>query len=99
LVDVDRAACAPRDRADTDVAIKDAPAGAVRIIDLAAGEVLRAIGSISGQMDNMAVNNLTTTNNVNVLNSPIFATLQANLLQALAPYPNARAAVSASPPE
>jgi hypothetical protein len=55
-------------------------------------EVLRAIGSISGEMGNMAVNNL-TINNVSIMNSPVFATLQANLLQALAPFPDARAAV------
>ena len=55
-------------------------------------EVLRAIGSISGEMGNMAVNNL-TINNVSILNSPIFATLQANMLHALAPFPDARAAV------
>jgi hypothetical protein len=55
-------------------------------------EVLRAIGSISGEMGSMAVNNL-TINNTTVLNSPIFANLQANLLHALAPFPEARAAV------
>jgi hypothetical protein len=55
-------------------------------------ECLRAIGSISGEMGNMAVNNL-TINNVSILNSPIFATLQANMLHALAPFPDARAAV------
>lgn len=55
-------------------------------------EVLRAIGSISGEMGSMAVNNL-TINNVSIMNSPIFANLQANLLHALAPFPDARAAV------
>jgi hypothetical protein len=55
-------------------------------------EVLRAIGSISGEMGNMAVNNL-TINNVSIMNSPVFASLQANLLHALAPFPEARAAV------
>jgi hypothetical protein len=55
-------------------------------------EVLRAIGSISGEMGNMAVNNL-TINNVSIMNSPVFANLQANLLHALAPFPEARAAV------
>jgi hypothetical protein len=58
-------------------------------------EVLRAIGSISGEMGSMAVNNL-TINNTTVLNSPIFANLQANLLHALAPFPEARAAVVAA---
>jgi hypothetical protein len=55
-------------------------------------EVLRAIGGISGEMGSMAVNNL-TINNVSIMNSPVFATLQANLLHALAPFPEARAAV------
>ncbi len=54
-------------------------------------EVLRAVGSISGEMGNM-VNNL-TINNVSIMNSPVFANLQANLLHALAPFPEARAAV------
>lgn len=55
-------------------------------------EVLREIGRITGELGNMAVNNL-TINNVSILNSPVFATLQANLLTALAPFPDARAAV------
>jgi hypothetical protein len=59
-------------------------------------ECLRAIGSISGEMGNMAVNNLTINNTTNILNSPIFATLQANMLHALAPFPDARAAVVAA---
>jgi hypothetical protein len=56
-------------------------------------ETLRAIGSISGEMGSMAVNNLTINNTTTVMNSPIFANLQANLLTALAPFPEARAAV------
>jgi hypothetical protein len=59
-------------------------------------EVLRAIGSISGEMSNLAVNNLTINNTTNILNSPIFASLQANLLHALAPFPEARGAVVAA---
>ena len=46
-------------------------------------EVLRAIGSISGEMGNMAANSI-TINNVSIMNSPVFATLQANLLHAFA---------------
>jgi hypothetical protein len=41
----------------------------------------------------MAVNNLTINNTTTILNSPVFANLQANLLTALAPFPDARAAV------
>lgn len=56
-------------------------------------EVLKAIGSISGEMGNLAANSITINNTTNILNSPVFASLQANMLQALAPYPDARAAV------
>jgi hypothetical protein len=55
-------------------------------------EVLRAIGSISGEMGNMATS-LTINGNINVMNHPQLANLQANMLRALAPYPDARAAV------
>jgi hypothetical protein len=54
-------------------------------------EVLRAIGSISGEMGSMAAS--ITINNHTVLNSPVFANLQVSLLQALAPFPAARQAV------
>src|SRR5229473_5609606 len=55
-------------------------------------EVLRSIGSISGELGSMAVNNL-TINNVSIMNFPVFANLQANLLHALSPFPEAPAAV------
>jgi hypothetical protein len=55
-------------------------------------EVLREIGRITGEMGALAANSI-TINNTTVLNSPVFATLQANLLTALAPFPEARAAV------
>jgi hypothetical protein len=55
-------------------------------------EVLREIGRATGQLGAMAASNL-TINNVTIMNSPVFATLQANLLTALAPFPEARAAV------
>jgi hypothetical protein len=58
-------------------------------------EVLREIGRITGELGSMAANSI-TINNLNVLNSPVFATLQANLLHALAPFPEARAAVVAA---
>jgi hypothetical protein len=56
-------------------------------------ETLRAIGSISGEMGALANSTINIHGNVNVLNSPIFANLQANMLTALAPFPEARAAV------
>lgn len=58
-------------------------------------EVLREIGRITGEMGSMVANNL-TINNVSIMNSPVFATLQANLLHALVPFPEARAAVVAA---
>jgi hypothetical protein len=36
----------------------------------------------------MAANNI-TINHTTIMNSPVFATLQANLLTALAPFPEA----------
>lgn len=54
-------------------------------------EVLRAIGSISGELGSMATS--LTINNVSIMNNPMLANLQANMLRALAPYPDARAAV------
>jgi hypothetical protein len=56
-------------------------------------EVLREIGKVTGELSSFAVNSLTINNSTTILNSPIFASLQANLLQALAPFPAARSAV------
>jgi hypothetical protein len=56
-------------------------------------EVLRSMASISGEMSGLASQSITINNNLNVLNSPIFATIQAQLLTALSPFPQARAAV------
>jgi hypothetical protein len=55
-------------------------------------ECLRAIGTISGEMGSLA-NSITINNSTTILSSPVFANMQATLLQALAPYPEARAAV------
>ena len=51
-------------------------------------EVLREIGRASGELGSMAANNI-TINHTTIMNSPVFATLQANLLTALAPFPEA----------
>lgn len=56
-------------------------------------EVLRAIGSISGEMASMATTLTVNGNIVNVMNHPQLANLQANLLRSLAPFPEARNAV------
>lgn len=58
-------------------------------------EVLRSMGQLTGEMGALAANSI-TINNTTVLNSPVFASLQANLLHALAPFPEARAAVVAA---
>jgi hypothetical protein len=58
-------------------------------------EVLRSIGSISGELGDMA-RSITVNGNINILNSPLLANLQANLLRALAPFPEARNAVIAT---
>jgi hypothetical protein len=59
-------------------------------------EVLRAIANITGEMGALANSTINIHGNINVLNSPVFATLQANMLTALAPFPDARAAVVAA---
>jgi hypothetical protein len=59
-------------------------------------EVLRSIGSISGELGGMAAHSVTIHNTTNILNSPVFASLQATLLTALAKYPEARAACVAA---
>jgi hypothetical protein len=56
-------------------------------------EVLRSIGSISGELGDMAMRSITVNGNINILNNPVLANLQANILRALAPFPEARAAV------
>jgi hypothetical protein len=56
-------------------------------------EVLRNIANITGEMGALASQSITINGNLNIMNSPVFANLQAGLLQALAPFPEARAAV------
>jgi len=59
-------------------------------------EVLRSIGSISGELGEMAMRSVTINGNINIMNNPVLANLQANILRALAPYPDARNAVVAA---
>jgi hypothetical protein len=59
--------------------------------------VLREIGRITGELAQTAgASAVSITNNIAVMNSPAFASLQVNLLRALGPYPDARAAVIAA---
>jgi hypothetical protein len=54
--------------------------------------VLESIAKVTGELGEMARNHLTITNSV-VLNEHEFVRLQATLLKALGPFPDARAAV------
>ena len=57
-------------------------------------DVLREIGHITGQLSAFTSQNISVTNNTAiVMNSPVIAELQANLMTALAPFPDARKAV------
>ena len=56
-------------------------------------EVLREIGRLTGELINVSGSVNITNNNIAILNSPAFASLQATMLKALAPFPEARAAV------
>ena len=56
-------------------------------------ETLRTIGQLSGELGDMAMRSVTINGNINIMNNPVLANLQANLLKALAPFPDARAAV------
>jgi hypothetical protein len=54
-------------------------------------ETLKLIGTISGEMSELA--RITINGNVNVMNLPQIATLQAKILEALEPFPSAAQAV------
>src|ERR1019366_5392834 len=55
---------------------------------------LETIARITGEMGELGRSTINVTNNnIAVLNSPQFATLQATMLRALAPFPDARSAV------
>ena len=47
-------------------------------------EVLRSIGSISGELGDLAMRSITVNGNINIMNNPVLANLQANILRALA---------------
>jgi hypothetical protein len=56
-------------------------------------KTLEAIARVTGELGDLATTFNITTNNVAVLEHPVFARMQAAMLQALAPYPEARTAV------
>jgi hypothetical protein len=58
-------------------------------------EVLREIGAATGEHQRLTGAVFNVTNNVQILNSPLFAELQAGLLEVCAAYPDARAAIVA----
>ena len=54
---------------------------------------LETIARITGEMGELARSTININGNVAIMNSPQFATLQATMLRALAPFPDARGAV------
>ena len=58
--------------------------------------VLERMGKITGELSALAGSTINVTNVTNIINSPIFARLQAAQLRALAGYPEARAATVAA---
>jgi hypothetical protein len=57
-------------------------------------DTLQAIARITGELGELARSTINVTNNVAVLqDSPAFLRIQASMLRALGPYPDARAAV------
>jgi hypothetical protein len=54
---------------------------------------LETIAKISGELGDLARSVTINNTNIGIVNSPAFATVQATLLRALAPHPDARAAV------
>jgi hypothetical protein len=59
-------------------------------------DVLREIGRLTGELSSFASQNINVVNNQTlIMNSPIVAELQTELLQTLAPYDDARRAVVA----
>jgi hypothetical protein len=57
--------------------------------------VLEKIGKVTGEIANIA-GTINVTNNVAIINSPVFARLQAAQMKALAAFPEARAATVAA---
>jgi hypothetical protein len=72
-------------------------AGDSRTTAYVAGQLtktLETIGKLTGELGELARSSINiTNNNIAIMNSPQFATLQATMLRALAPYPDARSAV------
>jgi hypothetical protein len=75
-------------------------AGDARAAAYVAGRLthtLEAIGRVTGEMGELARSTINITNNVAVLaEHPAFMRVQATMLRALAPYPDARGAVVAA---
>ncbi len=59
-------------------------------------EVLREVGKLTGEIRQLAPGGVTINNNLAIMNSPAIAEMQAAIIRALAPYPEARAAVVAA---
>lgn len=59
-------------------------------------ETLREMGKLTGEIRQISGGGVTINNNVAVMNSPAVAEMQAVIIRALAPFPEARAAVVAA---
>jgi hypothetical protein len=59
-------------------------------------KTLETMARVTGELGDLARSVTINNNNVQILNHPGFAQVQATLLRALAPYPDARAAVVAA---
>jgi hypothetical protein len=71
-------------------------AGDARTAAYVAGQLvktLETIGKVTGELGELAHSTININGNVAIMNSPQFATLQATMLRALAPFPDARGAV------
>jgi hypothetical protein len=54
---------------------------------------LEAIARVTGEIGELARSTININGSINIMNNPVLANLQANILKALAPFPDAREAV------
>jgi hypothetical protein len=72
-------------------------ANGVAVLGGRLNEILRSIGTISGEMSEVAARSVTFNGStINITNHPEIATLQAKILEALEPFPSAAQAVVAA---
>ena len=59
-------------------------------------QTLESIAKVTGQIGELARSTINITGNVNIMADPAFARVQATMLRALAPFPDARGALVAA---